>query len=323
VGLSILIADEEDSFRRRLAGALDGHQVVEAASGAEALAHLRQGSFPLVIASLEMGGRSGRTLLEEASSLDPGALVVITLDDSRATEAARALRLGAHDCLVKSCDDEVLAAALRRAVRQATLTRENQALLESLKRNVESLARQNQRLEQLATRDGLTDLFNHRYFREVLDVELSRCRRYGRVLSLAFADIDHFKRYNDRHGHLGGDRLLASLGKLITRHSRKSTIVARYGGEEFVLLVPEANHEAGLQYAEKIRSLVESHEFVTRRSAAGTRITLSMGVATFPEDGTYADDLIKTADDRLYQAKRCGRNAICGNQGCQPSLYQA
>ena len=184
MGLRILIAEEEDSFRGHIVRALDGHHVVEAASGAEALESLRGEPFPLVITGMEMGDVSGLALMEQAKSLDPGALVVVTIDPARAPEAARALRSGAHDYLFKSCEDDVLAAVLRRAIEQVTLVRENQALLNSLKRNVEALGRQNQRLEHLATRDGLTGLYNHRYFREAFEVELSRCRRHGRVISL-------------------------------------------------------------------------------------------------------------------------------------------
>ena len=312
MGLRILIAEEEDSFRGHIVRALDGHHVVEAASGAEALESLRGDPFPLVITGMEMGGVSGLALMEQAKSLDPEALVVVTIDPARAPEAARALRSGAHDYLFKSCEDDVLAAVLRRAIEQVTLVRENQALLNSLKRNVEALGRQNQRLEHLATRDGLTGLYNHRYFREAFEVELSRCRRHERVISLVFADIDYFKKYNDTHGHLAGDQLLSTLGKVITSRSRKSTIVARYGGEEFVLLVPETDHQGALRYAEKIRSLVESHAFDECESHVGGRITLSMGVATFPEDGTDANALIKYADDALYRGKNAGRNTVRG-----------
>lgn len=312
MGLHILIAEEEDTFRGNIVCALDGHQVVEAASGVEALEHLRGGPFPLVIAGMGMRDTPGLTLLKETKSLDPEALVIVTIEPTGAGEAARALRLGAHDYLVKPCDDDVLAAVLRRAIKQVTLSRENQALLDSLKRNVEALGLQNRRLQQLATHDGLTGLYNHRYFREAFEVELSRCRRYGRVLSLVFADIDYFKKYNDTYGHLDGDKLLSSLGELMTNESRKSTIVARYGGEEFVLLVPETDRQAALKYAEKIRSLVESHEFAEGERCADRRITLSMGVATFPVDGTDVDALIRAADHRLYRAKESGRNTVCG-----------
>lgn len=297
MGLRVLIADEDDSFRGHLASALDGHEFVEARSTAQALELLGGDPFSLVI--------SGMDLLDKARSRDPWALVVVTVDAACPGEAAQALRAGAHDYLVRPCEDDVLAAVLRRAIEQITLVRENRALLFSLKQNVEALGRQNKRLEHLATRDGLTGLYNHRYLREIFEVELSRCKRHDRVLSIVFADIDYFKKYNDTHGHLAGDKLLSTFGEVISRQSRKSTVIARYGGEEFVLLVPETDHPGALRYAEKIRSSIEAHVF------DDGRITLSMGVATFPEHGKDADTLIKHADDALYRAKDSGRNRVC------------
>ena len=126
------------------------------------------------------------------------------------------------------------------------------------------------------------------------------------------ADLDYFKKYNDTQGHLAGDELLSALGSLITRESRKSTIVARYGGEEFALLIPETDREGALKYAEKIRSLVEAYPFHGRETHPGGKITMSLGVATFPENGTDANALIKCADDALYRAKDAGRNTVCG-----------
>jgi len=311
MGLRVLVADDAASFRDEVARALAGHQVVEAANGAEALENLGNGSFPLVVTARELEGASGIDLLKQVRSRDPDALVVVTLDAAQDAAAQEVLRLGAHDTLVKPCDEVVLDAVLRRALQHIALTRENDALLNSLKRNVEALGLQNQKLEYLATRDGLTGLYNHRYFRETFEVELSRCRRYVRVLSLIFVDIDHFKSYNDTHGHLAGDQLLSAFGEVIMSESRKSTVVARYGGEEFVLLVPESDHQGALCYAEKIRALVESHSF-DDCGGGSRKITVSMGVAGFPQHGTTVDDLIKHADNALYRAKAAGRNTVCG-----------
>ena len=109
------------------------------------------------------------------------------------------------------------------------------------------------------------------------ETELSRCRRHERVLSVVFADVDFFKQFNDRQGHLAGDEVLANLAKLITSMSRKSTIVARYGGEEFVLLAPETAREGSLMYAEKLRTAVASHPFQGRETQPGGRVTMSLG----------------------------------------------
>ena len=312
MGLRILIAEEQDSFRGDLSCALNGHHVIETASGAEALEALRGDSFPLVVTSMQLGDVCGLSLMEEAHSLNPGAVVIATIDRTDAEAARRALNSGAHDYLVKPCEDVLMAAVLRRAMREVSLVHENRNLLKSLKRNVDALGLQNARLEQLANRDELTGLHNYRFFREAFETELSRCRRHSRLLSLLFADVDFFKQFNDRQGHLAGDALLATLGKLITNMSRKSTVVARYGGEEFVLLAPETDHQGALLYAEKLRRVIESYPFEGRETQPGGRVTMSLGVATYPEHGTDVNSLIKYADDALYRGKHAGRNVVRG-----------
>ncbi len=312
MGLRILIAEEEGSFRSHLSHALDGHDVIETASGAEALEALRGDSYPLFIASMQLGDVCGLSLMKEALSLNPGAVVVATIGRTDAEAARQVLRFGAHDFLVKPCEDILMDAVLRRAMERVKLMHENENLLKSLKRNVDALSFHNARLEQLANRDELTGLYNYRYFREAFETELSRCRRHKRIMSLLFADVDSFKQFNDRQGHLAGDALLATLGRLMMSMSRKSTIVARYGGEEFVLVAPETNRQGALLYAEKLRSAVESYPFEGREAQPGGRVTMSLGVATYPDHGTDVNSLIKYADDALYRAKENGRNQVCG-----------
>ena len=312
MGLRILIVEQEAAFRHELARALTGHEVCEATTGDEAMAALVQNPYPLVVTNVAVGDTCGLKLMEQAKQVDREALVVVTTDHPDGPAALRALRLGAFDYLPRTCDPAVMSAVLRRAVERVTLARENQNLLDSLKRNIEAFRFQNRQLEDMATRDWLTGLFNHRYFIEAFELELARCRRHDRVLSLIFADVDFFKKYNDTQGHPAGDALLASLAKLITRESRRSTIVARYGGEEFVLLVPETGRAGALRYAERIRSTVEAYPFPVREGPEHGRITLSLGVATFPENGSDANTLLKYADSALYRAKDSGRNMVCG-----------
>jgi diguanylate cyclase (GGDEF)-like protein len=312
MNLQILIAEQEDAFRQELVRALAGHEVSEAATGAEAMAALQRNPCPLVVTNVVVGDTCGLKLMEQAKELDPEAVVVVTTGDSHASKALHALRSGAYDYLRKPCDETVMAAVLRRAVERVALIRENQNLLASLERNIEALRLQNRRLEDMASHDGLTGLHNHRYFVEAFDQELARCRRHERTLSVIFADVDFFKKYNDTQGHQAGDVVLSTLGMLLRREARRATIVARYGGEEFVLLVPETGREGALQYAERIRSLVEVYPFPARKTLANGKVTLSLGVATFPDHGTDANMLLKYADDALYRAKASGRNTVCG-----------
>lgn len=312
MGLRILIAEPEDAFRSELARALDGHEVFEALSADAALAALREKPFPLVVTNLLLGNTCGLRLVERARELDPDALAVVTIDRPATGEISRALEAGAYDWLARDAGRAQKKAVLRRAIERVTLARENLNLLSSLKRNVEAFGFQNRKLEEMATRDGLTGLFNQRYFREALELELSRCRRHERKLSLVFADVDFFKKYNDTQGHLAGDALLTTLADLITGASRRSTVVSRHGGEEFVLLVPETDRPGVRAYAEKLRVTVATHPFPGREALPAGKVTMSFGVATFPDDGEDAEALLKHADDALYRAKNSGRNAVCG-----------
>jgi diguanylate cyclase (GGDEF)-like protein len=314
VSLRILIADPDPVVRRDVSLALRRHDVVEVADDAAARDALRGRAFDLVVTSLVLGEACGLDLSEQAPARSPESKPVLLalVDRGDDASAVRALRAGAHDCLVRSCHEVLLESVLRRAIRLVEMRSENRELLKSLKKHVELFVAQSRRLERMAVRDEMTGLYNHRYFRESLGREVARARRYARPLSLVFADVDSFKSYNDTQGHLAGDALLAALGGLIARDSRESTLVARYGGEEFVLLAPETDHAGAVVYAEKLRALVESHTFEGGETRSGGRITMSFGVATLPDHATDGETLIQRADEALYRAKRSGRNRVCG-----------
>jgi diguanylate cyclase (GGDEF)-like protein len=160
-----------------------------------------------------------------------------------------------------------------------------------------------------AQKDALTQLANHGHFWATLEVEVERARRYGHALSVAILDVDHFKRFNDRFGHRAGDGVLAAMGTLLRERTRACDVAARYGGEEFAVILPETPIAGALTFAEKIRACVASA--VVPPSSQGD-ITVSIGLATLPDDSLDAAKLVETADARLYAAKNAGRNRICG-----------
>lgn len=166
-----------------------------------------------------------------------------------------------------------------------------------------------ERLRLQSIREPLTGLFNRRYLEESGARELARCARRGLPLSLMMLDIDHFKAFNDVHGHAGGDALLAQFGKLLAEHSRGEDIACRYGGEEFTLILPEAAPEAALQRAEAIRIAVEAMR-VQHMGRELPQVTVSIGVAAFPGDGDSPEALLHAADEALYRAKHGGRNRV-------------
>lgn len=164
-------------------------------------------------------------------------------------------------------------------------------------------------LRQQAIRDPLTGLYNRRYLLETVDHELGRAARRDRGLSLLMIDLDHFKKFNDEHGHDIGDFILSEFGRLLRLLIRTEDIPCRYGGEEFVVLFPETDEAQARLIAEKIVKAVREHEFTCNHIAYGP-ITISAGVAIFPKNGETMDVLMKQADNALYQAKDSGRDQV-------------
>ncbi len=173
--------------------------------------------------------------------------------------------------------------------------------------NVE--AEYHEEIYRLTIIDALTDTHNKRYLLEFLDRELSRSARYGRPLSLIMFDLDHFKAINDELGHLGGDFTLREVASCIKGSIRKEELFARYGGEEFVVVLPETPIEGGLCVAERLRNLVEKHLY--QYEGKSYPVTISAGVASTNGDESLTPvELIRQADQNLYQAKHQGRNRV-------------
>lgn len=197
---------------------------------------------------------------------------------------------------------------------EKTPTEEEINLLATLA-NQAAIAIDNARLyaqtQVLAITDSLTQLYNRRLFQERLSEEIDRAIRFQHPLSLLMLDIDHFKDYNDTHGHLLGDEILKEIAKILMMVSRSTDVVARYGGEEFTLILPETSKEGAKVTAEKILATIRDHEFPSSKALAYTHVTVSMGLATYPREATEPEDLIKKADEKLYEAKRRGRNQVC------------
>jgi diguanylate cyclase (GGDEF)-like protein len=172
----------------------------------------------------------------------------------------------------------------------------------------EALRDKNKQLEGLSITDSLTGLYNRSHLMDTLAAEVARSRRHNRPFTLLIMDIDNFKGYNDTYGHLAGDEALRRTGFLLKESIRSSDFAARYGGEEFILILPETGAEGGLEMAERIRNQIAEKEMGSDGSAL--KITVSVGVASFPGDGDDPHSLIKRADAALYEAKRRGRNCV-------------
>ncbi len=275
-----------------------GYAVEAAKDGQEALEKVISSKPDLILLDVMMPKINGfevcRNLKKEQSSSFIPVIMVTGLNEVE--YKIRAMEAGADDFVTKPFN------------RLELLTRVKSLL--RIKQLYEELETAKERLRQLSITDGLTGLYNHRYFKEHLDQELNRASRHNLHVSLAMADIDYFKKYNDTYGHPAGDALLSAVGHLFRDNIRKIDLAARYGGEEFSLVLVETNKHAAGIVAEKIKKLIAEHLFSSANGNDDHRITISIGVATFPDDAQTSDELIKIADDRLYRAKENGRDCV-------------
>ena len=160
-------------------------------------------------------------------------------------------------------------------------------------------------------RDGLTGAYNHRHFQEALQKELGRAERRGRPLTVLMLDIDDFKAVNDQYGHPVGDAILQRIVEEIRKEIRSDMdLLARYGGEEFTVILPETPVDEGMDVAERIRRRIDERLFRPPDSSDILRVTVSIGLATYPADARTKKELIEKADAALYRAKRAGKNAV-------------
>ena len=179
---------------------------------------------------------------------------------------------------------------------QAGLLVENAQLLEKTK--------------LLSITDGLTSLYNHRHFQDKLIVEVKKAERDKKSLSLVMGDVDDFKHYNDTNGHPAGDEVLRQIGKILKNNTKRRDIVARYGGEEFVIIFPNTSKKDAKIVAENLRKTVEEYKFVNEKSQPGGSVTITFGLADYPEDSDSAKSIMKKADDALYKGKETGKNKV-------------
>jgi diguanylate cyclase (GGDEF)-like protein len=272
------------------------YQVFMATSGAQALAMCLQNSPDLILLDVVMPGMDGFEVCAQLKSHEQTreipVIFLTALNDSE--QETHGLELGAVDFISKPVNPAVVKARVKTHL---------------------VLKQQNDIMRQLAFLDGLTGVYNRRYFDQQLDVEMGRARRNGAPLSLILLDIDFFKRFNDQYGHQAGDECLRMVAAALKNCLRRpADLLARYGGEEFVCILPETDYESAMDLANVMEQRVRALQLVHAGSDAAGVVTISLGVAECNKDATeVANDLLSQADQQLYQAKKSGRGRVNGS----------
>ena len=294
----ILVVDDEENVRNSLTELLEikNFCVTATASAEHALKLLEQTAFDLVLSDLLMPRIDGIALAKAIKEMGLNVPVVVMTGYASIETAVESMKAGASDFITKPFNMDQITIVINRTLETKKL---------------HQLAQEREYFEHLSNTDGLTELYNHRYFQSILNIEVERERRYKRPLSLLMIDIDNFKSCNDTHGHLIGDVVLQQVGALVKKSTRGCDYVARYGGEEFAVILPETPKQEALVVAERIRASIAEHLFTTTTGTSIGNITVTIGLASFPEDALEKTELIDRADKGLYQGKTSGKNRIC------------
>jgi diguanylate cyclase (GGDEF)-like protein len=293
--IHVLIVDDDLSVRNTMQEYITnaGFSSLTAATAEEALELVEKKDFAVVITDIRLPGLGGLELTKVIKKKNGADVIVVTgySDDYSYEEA---INTGASDFVIKPVRLEELLLRLKRVLKERQLSTERTRMME--------------KLQKLATTDGLTKLYNSRSFYSQLELEVDRYNRYRHPVSLLLLDIDNFKEFNDTFGHLEGDKALVRFSQIIKSCLRTNDSAYRYGGEEFTVILPETNGDEAKTVAQRIRSSLESEKF-SPTPDKNAKITISIGVTQyFPKEELSA--FIRRADRAMYLSKKNGRNRV-------------
>lgn len=296
---TILIVDDEQPIRDMLMEYMDvlGYEAKAVETGEDAVIEARKNKYNIVLTDLFLPGINGIEVVRQIKALSSAIIVMVMTAHGSLQTAIESMREGAYDFISKPLDLDTTKIRIEKALEYQRLYNES---IEYKKK---------------ATVDGLTGLWNFAHFQEMLSNELERSKRYNYPVSLVMIDLDNFKTYNDTFGHTAGNYILVQLANIFRNFIRASDTVSRYGGEEFVIILPHTNKQHAHNFCDRLRKIVERAHFQGEESMPGGKITISSGIATFPDDAVTSDELIDHADKALYEAKRSGRNMVCSYGG--------
>jgi diguanylate cyclase (GGDEF)-like protein len=297
----ILVVDDDPSLVNALVFALtkEGYNVHSTTSARRALEMVQKAKPDLIISDITMPEMDGYAFLQELQKDETSKMIPFIFISAKGEpgDRIRGLKTGVDDYLSKPFEIKELAA------------------------RVEALLVRVERLKDLSRFDGLTGAMTRRAFEEILPQELRKAQINGQPLSLAMADLDHFKHVNDSHGHLIGDFVLRSFVRLLKKNLRDDAVLVRYGGEEFCIVMPDVQKHVAQEILERVRKILDETSFFYEKENLHVRVTCSFGVSGFPEDSGNPEGLIEKSDGALYEAKSQGRNRVWvhGQKQASPS----
>jgi len=288
LSLKVLVIDHDDDERSMIADVVKrcGASATTARNGSQAFERMQHAHFEMIFSRLHVPGMDGFDLVDIVRKTSPDAEVYMITPCEEIGSAVACTKRGAEGFIVKPDVADQVAVVVARG-------------------------RDRKHLRRLAYTDGLTSLFNRDSLKQFLLQECHRSARHRYSFALLILDVDNFKQYNDMNGHLIGDIALIKLGKLLKQNTRASDIPARYGGDEFAVMLTEVTKYEALLRARRIRQLVSETPFQREKNMPGSKLTVSIGLALYPEHGSSFFEIMGSADQALYRAKAGGRNQVC------------
>ena len=292
----ILIIDGDEKVHNELLKSLGKEYKVDTAiTLKDAQKLIKDQTYDIVIAELDIPEMQGVEVLRKLKESESETPIIVVTTYKSVSLAVQAMKIGAYDYITKPFNLDELRLAVTHALERQKLVTE---------------VKEKRMYQELAIMDGLTQVYNRRYFDELLSRETERAIRYPQKFSLIMLDVDDFKKCNDTYGHLGGDKVLQGIAKTIFSKMRNTDYLARYGGEEFAVISPQTGKKGASILAGRIIALIADQQFLVEDNTK-INVTVSAGVATFNEDAKTKEDLIRRTDEALYQAKKLGKNRFC------------
>ena len=294
-GPRIMVVDDEKNIVEFMKIALQdhGYKVTGCTDSEHAIEKTKETAYDLIITDLNMPKIPGVEFVKKAKEISPKTDLVVMTGFPSVETAVKCMKNGASDYLAKPIDLEYLYIIVEKSL---------------YKRTLEKRAAEREYFEQISRVDGLTGLYNHKFFHELLDAEISRSDRYKYSFSLIMIDIDDFKKINDNYGHQRGDTILEEIASILKSLARRTDSAVRYGGEEFAIILSQTAKEHGRVFADRVVKSIATSKF--SGFSHDKAVTVSAGLSGYPDDARTRESLIKKADEALYQAKNMGKNTL-------------